>query len=269
MTNAFASVLTRLVRLSEIDLDGWSTAMLPALAHCTQLTGLHGQWVEAAAAATRRRNSGSAAAAECPSVREIAAMGCVPFAAFKHAESINHWEPWQPAVFSSIAQHCQQLRTLQLVALGDADSTASMPAAAPVAQRTKAIRSLCALQHLRQLNFAVNDSAEATALAALTQLTQLGLRVPVDSSCDMIGLMHLVALRRLQELRLDPRGLLVLTGEAKTLIVALQFIPRVEVMCTNDSSNWKFFSAAQLALQSSGMLVPQQLELREPCDTEQ
>jgi hypothetical protein len=245
--------------------------MLPSLAHCTQLTALNGQWVEdaaaaTAAAATRKRAFSSAAAADCPSVRTIAAMGPVSFAAFKSVESITHWEPWQPAVFSSIAQHCQQLRTLQLVALGEADSTASMPAAAPAAQRTTAIRSLGVLQHLRQLKFAVNDSAEAAALAALTQLTQLGLRTPVDSSCDMIGLMHLVALRRLQELRLDLRGLLVLTGKAKTLTVALQFIPRVKVTCENGSSNWKFFSAAQLALQSSGMLVPQQLVLTEPCD---
>jgi hypothetical protein len=272
MTDAFASVLARLVRLSEIDLDGWSTAKLPALAHCTQLTALHGQWVEApaaaAAAATRRRAPGNTATAECPSVRAIAAMGCVPFAAFKHVESIKHWEPWQPAVFSSIAQHCQQLRTLQLAPLGDADSTASMPAAAPAEQRTSAIRSLCGLQHLRQLYFSINDSAEAAALAALTQLTQLGLRVPADSSCDLIGLMHLVALRRLQELLLDPRGLLVCSVDAKALIVALQFIPRVEVTCTNGSSNWACFGAAQDALKSSGVLIPQQLELREPCDAE-
>jgi hypothetical protein len=155
----------------------------------------------------------------------MGALGDWPVAAFKQARQIIQWETWQPAVFSSIAQHCQQLTALEFVFLADAARTASMHAAAPAAERVAAIRSLAGLQQLRKLEFAVNDSREVAALAAATQLRTLRLQVPVGSSCSVGGLMHLVALRRLQQLDLEPRGLTFRAEEAESLIVVLQFVP--------------------------------------------
>jgi hypothetical protein len=223
--------MTRLNKLQEVDLDGWSSSMLPSLAQCTQLSSLHGEWVKPPAAGTRRRSSGNAPIIECPSVLTLGALGDWPVASFKQARHITQWETWQPAVFKSIAQHCQQLTALKFECLEDRERTASMPAEAPAAQRVAAIRSLAGLQQLRLLEVTVNDSREVAALAAATQLRTLGLLVPVGSSCSMTGLMHLVALRRLQQLVLDPRRLDVTAEEAESLIVALQFVPSVVVVC--------------------------------------
>lgn len=144
--------------------------MLPLLAQCTQLTRLCGEWVAAAAETGRPAD---VAITECPSVIALHGSGPIPFAAFKRVQRMTQWEPWQPAVFSSIAQHCRQLRNLDFHmghAVWGTRFPASMPADAPAERRMAAIHSLAGLQQLQLLDFAVNDSAEVAALAAITQL---------------------------------------------------------------------------------------------------
>jgi hypothetical protein len=257
---AFSSVLTTLKKLGHIEVDGWSTAMLPVLAQCTQLACIGGEWVTDAAAGSGRQSPASAVSTECRSVVSVGVSGSFPTAAFKQVVNLTHWQSWQPAAFHSIAQHCQQLQALSISAR-DVPRTASMPAAAPAEQRIAAIRSLAALQQLQILGFAANSSAEVVALTAITQLQQLDLLVPIGSSCTSIGLLHLVALRRLQQVRLVLYGMAVTIREAKSLIVALQFVPKVEICCTKGSSQWNAFETARARLRNSGMRMPEQLRL--------
>jgi hypothetical protein len=265
MKSSFSTVLTRLKQLQSVGLHGWSTAMLPALAQCTQLTLLRGEWVAAAAAGRGKQNPDSAPLAECPAIRSIEGMRPVPFAAFKRLETAAHWEPWPPAAFRSIAQHCQQLRALgiHLSGLSQRVGSPSMPASASAEERVVAIRSLSQLPQLQYLELAVNDSAEAAALAAATQLEELWLRVPSGSSCSIAGIMHVVALRHLKCLMLELCELPVSAAEAESLLVALQFVSSVEVMCPEGSGLRGVFEAAQLALQAAGMLTPDDLEIAE------
>lgn len=204
---------------------------------------------------------------ECPSVIALHGSGPIPFAAFKRVQRMTQWEPWQPAVFSSIAQHCRQLRNLDFHmghAVWGTRFPASMPADAPAERRMAAIRSLAGLQQLQLLDFAVNDSAEVAALAAITQLQQLRLRVPASSSCSIAGIMHVVALRQLKFLTLELYGLpFVASTEAESLLVALQGVPCVEILCIAGTTLRAGFRAAVAALRAASLLAPADVKIRE------
>uniref|UniRef100_A0A383WAE0 Uncharacterized protein n=2 Tax=Tetradesmus obliquus TaxID=3088 RepID=A0A383WAE0_TETOB len=222
-TNAAIAQHTQLTRLSlfEVDVSRFgcgflsglqqlqelsatlSPAELPVIAGLTQLTWLECDWWQPDELQLQQMMpAGSAGAVtSCPAVRALVTKAdAPPFEAFPGLEQLVQGSGWQPAAFTSLAQHCKGLQKLHISSHVDVSMSNLYGDAA--AECAAAVPSLSALQQLTWLSFVPNDRAEVAALAALAALQQLrGLMVQIPARWSQLQLSDLAALSALQGLK--------------------------------------------------------------------
>jgi hypothetical protein len=100
---------------------------------------------------------------------------------------------------------------------------------------------LASLPQLRPLYPAVNDDAEVSALAAVSQLQQLHLvvcpRDPDGISISAIGLASLALLRNMQQLTLYVVQLRMTAVEVCGLLSSLQHVPTVDLVVSPEEAD--------------------------------
>lgn len=171
----------------------------------------------------------------CAAVRALHVVdGAPPFCAFPKLTSIVQYMPWAPAVLSSTAQYCTQLRELQMSAEfgGTAECQAGSLQRYGTSDRTAALRSLAALPHLQELALSVIDAAEVTAAAALPQVKQLVLVVYVRSWCNVQSLAELAPMRQLQSLAIElpcSSNSRIQAADVEPLLSALRHVQQVTI----------------------------------------
>jgi hypothetical protein len=240
--------MQQLQQLQQLHLNGLNLFdALPTLAKLTQLSSLTGRWQTPPAAP----QAGAAGAMQLTAVRHLAILGgYVPFSAFPAVQTVMYSDTCSPNALLSLSQHCKSLQALTADATWDKDTNTLAPTAT-AEERTAAVASLAALPQLHSLFLAVNDNAEVSALAVVSQLQQLTLFVPYGSritrGCSAMGLASLALLRNLQLLELQLPGLFI-EGEAVCgMISSMQCIQSVE-MCVMPGDDDEVSNGLELAL---------------------
>ena len=127
---------------------------------------------------------------------------------------------------------------------------------ASLTERVAAVRSLGQLAQLTQLQFAVNDDAEAAALGSVTQLQSLWLCLPLGSSVSTGGLSSaLFRLNRLQAVTICLPGLLLSQPEAMSLLSGLSDVRRVQIIATS-AAQCDVWKAAAAVARAAGLPLP-------------
>ncbi|KAF8063006.1 hypothetical protein HT031_003845 [Scenedesmus sp. PABB004] len=246
------AALTALTGLQKLTIEQLSRSSLPCLASLSQLTSLHGRWVEDAAG-----GAGGALIA-CPSVVELWGSGPVPFEAFPSLRDGVQRGPWPPATLRGLASHCSGLTALDLCGCEQWAGPSFEAGAGAQAERVAAVRALAGLNRLRWLSFSASDDAEVAALTAVTQVTCLTVRVPVGSACTPVALMGLARMTALRDVRLQVFGLELAAEDARAWLRALHFLNAVRVSVTDEGSRAVWVGAAAAA-RAAGHALPAKL----------
>jgi hypothetical protein len=251
------SFLSRLQQLQELHVEpGLPCCAVTALAHLTCLSSLVCGW--------QQQERPGLLAARCAAVRYLGVMsGVPPLCAFPGVVELVQYKAWDPSVLSSLSECCTQLERLELDETFGGSvvcSEGSLLGSAAVAERTTALSSLAALQHLSELTLSVNDNTEVTAVSGLKHIQRLLLVVPLQSTCTLQGLAVLAAMWRLQSIRIELSGSSeggLVYADVQLLLSAVRHVPQVE-----STVQQKHVEGVQKVVQrAEGVLKEQGLQL--------
>ncbi|KAF8063016.1 hypothetical protein HT031_003855 [Scenedesmus sp. PABB004] len=244
------AALAALTGLQELTINQLSRASLPCLASLSRLTRLEGSWVESAGG-----RAGGAGAA-CTSVVELWGSGLVPFEAFPRLREMVQIGPWPPATLRGLAAHCSRLMMLKIVMRSFWEGPSFDVGAQ--AERVAALRAMAGLKRLRVLGLSASDDAEVAALATLTQVAGLTLRVPEGSACTPAVLMALARMTWLFYVWLEPFGLELAPEDVEVWLRALHFVRDVHVYVADEGVR-AVWAGAAAAARAAGHALPAKL----------